>query len=85
MAVAQAFGKLVRLERRARKISQEELAERAGLHRNAIGLIERAERSPSIESVFAIARGLGLTASQLLAKLEEADPEASQSGDARID
>lgn len=53
----------------ARAISQEELAERVELHRNAIGLIERAERSPSIESVYAIAKGLDIEGAVLLEKV----------------
>lgn len=71
MSITQAFGNLVRLERTRRSLSQEQLAERADLHRNAIGLIERAERSPNIETVYAIAKGLKISASSLLAKLEE--------------
>ena len=71
MSVTQTFGLVVRIERVARGLSQEELAERAELHRNAIGLIERGERSPSIESLYAIARGLGVPASTLLTRMEE--------------
>lgn len=72
MSITQAFGQVVRTLRMAQFLSQEELAERAGLHRNAIGFIERGERSPSIESLYAIAKGLGMSASSLLALLEQA-------------
>ena len=70
MTITEAFGSLVRLERTSRSLSQEELAEYAELHRNAIGLIERGERSPSLETIYAIAKELGVPASNLLAKLE---------------
>lgn len=71
MSVTEAFGKLVRETRIKLGLSQEELAERCGLHRNAIGFIERGERSPSIESVFAISHGLGISTSKLIARLEQ--------------
>lgn len=71
MSVTQALGVLVREMRMKLGLSQEELAERCGVHRNAIGLIERGERSPSIETVFAIAHGLGVSASKLAARLEQ--------------
>lgn len=70
MTITRIFGLVVREERTERCISQEELAERAELHRNAIGLIERGERTPSLESLFAIAKGLDLQASELLVRLE---------------
>ncbi len=72
MSITEAFGKLVRETRIKLGLSQEELAERCGLHRNAIGFIERGERCPSIESVFAISQGLDISASKLVAKLEQA-------------
>ncbi|HCW49010.1 MAG TPA: transcriptional regulator [Brevundimonas sp.] len=53
------FGRAVRQLRVARKLSQEELAHRAGLHRNYIGGIERGERNVGVKAVFALARGLG--------------------------
>ena len=46
--------------------SQEELAERAGLHRTYISHIENAKREISLETVCRIANGLGMTPSKLL-------------------
>lgn len=43
------FGRNVQATRQALKISQEELAFRAGLHRTYIGMVERAERSISLQ------------------------------------
>src|SRR5437667_34349 len=53
------FAKVVRQHRVALDLSQEKLAETAGLHRNFIGMIERGERTPTIEAAGKIARALG--------------------------
>ena len=47
-------------------ISQEELAERAGLHRTYISSVERAQRNVSLENIFLIAEALGTTPAALL-------------------
>jgi transcriptional regulator with XRE-family HTH domain len=56
----------VRRLRIAAGLSQEELAERAGLHRTYVGAIERAERNISIGSLERIARGLGCGVTDLV-------------------
>jgi transcriptional regulator with XRE-family HTH domain len=52
-------------------MSQWELSERAGVHRNTPGMIERGERSPALETINAIAKALGLSGSELMAFAEE--------------
>src|SRR6266550_3443696 len=57
-----SFASLLREHRVARGLSQESLAEAAGLSREAIGLLERgARRSPRRETVAMLARTLELT------------------------
>lgn len=62
----EAFGRAIRQARKDRKVSQEELAARADLHRNYIGLIERGERNASIKTLIQIARALQLSPADLL-------------------
>ncbi len=52
-------------------MSQERLAELCSLHRNYVGAIERAERTPSIVTADKLAKALGTTLSSLFTKLEQ--------------
>ena len=70
MSSSVAFGRVVRRARKKLGFSQEELADRCGLHRNAIGLVERGERSPSFDTLLAFAHGLDVNASTLVARVE---------------
>lgn len=60
------FGRNVQTARQALGISQEELAFRAGLHRTYIGMVERAERSISLQNAKKIADALNVKLDNLL-------------------
>ena len=60
------LGRAIRKRRLALELSQEALAERAGLHWTYIGGIERGERNVSLVNIVKIARALKTTASELL-------------------
>lgn len=60
------FGKNVQKYRQAMNISQEELAYRSGLHRTYIGMVERAERSISLQNAKKIADALNVKLDILL-------------------
>lgn len=61
-----ALGLTIRRYRVAAGLSQEKLAERAELHRNHIGFIERGQRSPTVAVLARIGEALGVPAWRLL-------------------
>lgn len=66
-----AISKAIRERRVGLGVSQEELGNRADLHRTYISDIEAGRRNLSLRSLFRLASGLGLSVSELL-KLAEA-------------
>lgn len=56
----------VRELRLAKGISQEALADAAGVHRTYMGSVERGERNISLENIVKIAHALKVTPGQLL-------------------
>ena len=56
--ILQIFAMNVRINRILQGISQEKLAERAGLHRTYIGMVERAEKNITLKNVAKIASAL---------------------------
>lgn len=60
------FGKNVKVARQRLGISQEELAYKAGLNRNYVGMLERAERSVSLQIAKKIADALNVKLDNLL-------------------
>jgi transcriptional regulator with XRE-family HTH domain len=52
-------------------LSQEELAERAGVHRTYISQLERGIKSPTVSILINISRALGIKPSIFLASVEQ--------------
>lgn len=78
LTVTQLFGLAVRARRTRLGISQEALADLAGLHRTYIGSIERGERNVTLKNISALARALGTTGSALLGDAERLRTKPSQ-------
>ena len=66
--IAKQFGKNVRKYRIMRKLSQEELANRAELHRTQITLIESGKRCPRLDTIYKLATALNIKPEGLLPK-----------------
>jgi transcriptional regulator with XRE-family HTH domain len=64
------IGALIRELRQEAGMSQEEFADRCGLHRTYIGSVERGEKAITIETAQRIVKALGVTLSQFFRKLE---------------
>ena len=64
-----ALGKIIRTCRERAGISQETLAERAELHHNYVGEVERGEKAATIDTLVKIARGLKVRVRDLVDEL----------------
>jgi transcriptional regulator with XRE-family HTH domain len=74
------FGRIVRRRREAAGLSQEELAERTGVSRNYVGMIERGETNPTLVVLHDLAVALGVSMNSLIGDLE-ADIAAGGGGE----
>lgn len=69
--ILRLFGERLRELRTERNLSQERLAELAGLDRNYIGQIERAERNVALVNIVRIAKALEVAPGELFAPFSE--------------
>lgn len=68
LSILTIIGSNIRHHRLSLGLSQEKLAEFAGLHRTYIGAVERGERNISAKNISKIAEVLGVEPYQLLKK-----------------
>jgi transcriptional regulator with XRE-family HTH domain len=64
--VREQFAANLRQRRERAGLSQEALADACDLHRTEISLLERRKRSPRLETIVILSRGLGISAADLL-------------------
>lgn len=64
------LGSELRKAREAAGMSQEMLGFEAGVHRTYISLLERNMKSPTLNVLFRICKALGISASELIARVE---------------
>jgi transcriptional regulator with XRE-family HTH domain len=69
--IANAFGRVLRRERRAQGLSQEALALEAGIQRNYVSLIELGRNQPTVTVLFKLATALKTPPSTLIRLTEE--------------
>ena len=67
--IAKIIGERIRIYRNRAELSQDKLAEKAGLHGTYIGQLERGEKNATLESVEKVAHALDLPFEVLFAKI----------------
>lgn len=60
------FGKRLAYLRKSTGLSQESFAYKCGVDRTYIGIVERGEKSPTLNTLDKIAKGLDITLSRLM-------------------
>ena len=68
MKLRQVVARNLRILRKQKRLSQEELAFQAGINRNYVGQIEREEKSPTVDVVEKLANSLTVKAEDLFVK-----------------
>ena len=66
-----AFGKVLQSFRAASGLSQEDLADRAGVDRTFVSRLERGVRQPTITTLIALGQALGVSAAELTRETEK--------------
>jgi transcriptional regulator with XRE-family HTH domain len=66
-----AFGQRLRTLRAERGVSQDQLADKTGIHPTAIGRLERGLREPRLKTILRLANGLNAQPGRLLDHLGE--------------
>jgi len=56
--IFQKFGIILKEKRKERGLTQEELADRAGIHRTYVAGIEGGHRNPSLKNIYRLAKAL---------------------------
>ena len=69
--LSDSFSQVVKKHREKGKLSRAGLAEKSGLHQTYIGLLERGERSPNLDTAKAIANALGISLAKIIAEAEQ--------------
>jgi transcriptional regulator with XRE-family HTH domain len=65
------LGKVISSLRQSAGLSQEELAERASIHRTYVSQIERGLKSPTIAILLKLSKALGTTPSKIMQLFEK--------------
>jgi transcriptional regulator with XRE-family HTH domain len=68
-----ALAKVLKSLRADKAFSQEKLAEVAGIHPTYVSLLERGKKSPTVDTLRQIAKGLDIPTWELIKQAEELD------------
>lgn len=76
--ITKAFGLAIQARRQELKLSQEDLAFRAAVHRTYISQLERGIKSPTLNVIAALAEALELAPHQLIYRAENLAQKSSE-------
>jgi DNA-binding XRE family transcriptional regulator len=68
LTLSDAFSQVVAMHREEKGLSRAALARLASLHQTYIGLLERGERTPNLDTANAIARALGKSLEEIISE-----------------
>ncbi|MGM0644089.1 MAG: helix-turn-helix domain-containing protein [Thermodesulfobacteriota bacterium] len=71
MSIEKIFGQVLRKYRAMNKLSQEKLAQKCGLDRSYISLLERGLRQPSLTTILLLSKTLNTSAVAFIHDVEE--------------
>lgn len=66
-----ALGQSLREERKARGLTQQELADRSGLTKSYVSDVERGERNVTFENLLRLVRAIGVSLSSVVSRAED--------------
>lgn len=64
------FGKIIRELRKSQGLTQEDLADKAGVHRTYIGMIERGEKNITLSNIEKLASALNIPISEIFSRVK---------------
>lgn len=73
MDITAEIGNRIKFYRKDRNLSQEQLAEMSDLHPSYIGQLERGIKTPSVDTIYKISKGLDVTMADFLKNIELLD------------
>ena len=76
-SVDELFGQILRQLRSEKGLSQEDLAFESGYHRTYISLLERGKKSPSLKTIFQLAKALNIDASEIIGRIQKMGPNVT--------
>ena len=73
-SLEELFGKALQQLRKGKGLSQEGLGSDSGYHRTYISLLERGKKSPSLKTIFQLAKALDVAPSEFLERIQRKVP-----------
>ncbi|MBI5606601.1 MAG: helix-turn-helix transcriptional regulator [Deltaproteobacteria bacterium] len=77
-SIEELFGNILKQLRNDKNLSQESLGFESGYHRTYISLLERGKKSPSLKTIFQLAKALGIKPSEIMDRLQALYPDYSK-------